>query len=448
MAKKIEYNKEKIWAKIEADQNRKRRKRLLPLFFLSGLAIVGFSIFSLLPPQQETTNVVNNLPHKGKEKMAFNSHESKVISEDIPTSGMPKEASTATAIKKETVNKINETPSTTTAILPKTTSSITQQASHYPQYTQPVTTSQSSFSSFHQQPSSIILSDTDAAIDNSDSALLKHLNLASLSDIATHTLALESKVELYKFPMLDRHSIVQNLSKSSTPLLKSTSLYLQNALFFSDHLSGGTTATQQAWNNSQSLNFGTSTTAGVEVLFSKNVFLRAGLGLSILSTTYRHDQVTLEEGISQNDTLVVYSNFVETGDRKTTTTTTRSIVKNNETYKVGVPIALGYTINRRNFDLKIMLQSTFNFYQKFSGVMNDESSTPLFNSAAQNDYFSEGISVDHSATILIGKTFSKRWGWNLGMNYAFSPSRNGQTSGLTNSNQGLGLVTGFSFNLR
>ncbi len=56
----------------------------------------------------------------------------------------------------------------------------------------------------------------------------------------------------------------------------------------------------------------------------------------------RYQTISIQENIIPNDTTEIYLNYIGKGDRKETTTTTRSIVKNNELYRLGIPLAIGW----------------------------------------------------------------------------------------------------------
>lgn len=97
-------------------------------------------------------------------------------------------------------------------------------------------------------------------------------------------------------------------------------------------------------------------------------------------------------------------------------------------------------------DFTLLLQSTFSYWQDFSGVMNDENRSPIFESAKQEAYFQNSWTSNYSTSFLITKNISKQLGINLGLAYALK-RKNNYNKILGINYHGLGISTGLTYSL-
>lgn len=439
MAKKIEYNKDRVWAKIEADQKKKRRRKIIPLFFIFGLSVVA-GAFLLLTWNHEKSESTVTISETGNastitsEALISNHSNDKPILNKVEKSTEPTEKIITTELKTVNLQKSNKAK-TQLPLSTRMSDAIYQHQTN----TSLLPSQSSSLTTFHNHSPSA----TNTATKQIEHTL--NIHLLPLSTIAAHSPSPLITGITLRTPFLPS-SPERTICKPRQTILKQKGLFFQNAFFPTGNTSGGVQDVRSEWDNSQSYNFASTSSVGVELTFSNNLFFRTGLDVSVISATYRHQIVTVEESVSENDTLVVYNNFVETGDRKATTTTTRTLVKNNEIYRFGIPLALGYSLQTKMVDIRLLYQARLNLIQRFSGIMNDGNNMSIFNTAEQRPYFHKGMTIDHSSSILLGKNIKGQWDLNVGLSFVFN-SKN-RTSGMDINTHGLGLVTGVTYNLK
>lgn len=434
MSKKLSFNKDRIWAGIESDQNRKRRKKILPYFIFLAIGLLFTTIMlpnheiqirtelSLDKEQEVLNKKVKSKPYSNsaegtnhtngnyiKPENGSQVEMSQVISEPKATTQTKTNSNTLTISKARSIPDISTSSNSTgpsTVLIRKThKSSLRQKPQSKPQ-----------LSSYNSLPTLV----TKPLYNN----LSPTLSLASIFNPETQ-ITTKQKI------CISKHQI-----------------YFQSSFYGSGFVKNGSIAQQNIWNASQTYNFGTASSAGLELQLSNKLLLRAGLEISIISNTYRYKVITVENNINPNDTIDIYENLVVLGDRNEITTNTRSIVKNNESYRIGVPLAIGYTLSTDVMDIKFLLQTTINYWQNFQGIMNDLDNFPVFDNESQNEYFTSSLSYNLSSSLLFSKSISKHLDFNLGLSYAPIRSSNDFTQDLEIGYRGLGVSTGLSYNLR
>ncbi len=430
MEKNIKFDKEKVWRAIEKDQSKKRRKKFL-FFYFFGFLLLSVGAFYLFfdstddllnekPKQVITQNILKD-PVKKEIVEILSSNENITILE-----------SNSKDIEKEKDSRIIQRKTKLSERVDHSEiSSLIRSENKFVTDQQAIT-----YSAIDKASTSIINKKIDRSVpkDNtvSSPSILDEISLSPL---------------IYEQDNFELNWDYLDLPEKQKPLiLTGKSIFIQSSLLFGETRISGDEIFSEVWNATQSLNFINSNSLGLELEFNNNLSLRSGLRLDIISMTYDHTQVDVEEGVVDNDTVSVYANRVITGNRNFTTLIDRRVVNHNNIYRVGLPLAIGYKIEGKKISLKLYGQSTLSYFQRFSGITSSQDLNHEFDQEYVNDtYFQNKWSLRLSGMILLEKQLSKSLKMNAGIELAFPESLLTSQEVFNLDYRGIGLSMGLSY---
>ena len=426
MEKKITFDKEKIWSAIEKDQKQKRKNRVIPFLLFAcamTLTILIYNFYlssknasegNVLLSYSETPNLDHDQTANNQTTVAtlnLKSAQQKAIS--LNTNSQP-------TISEEALSSISDISLSSDSF-------------------QSTTDTDNS----HQSPSQLLRPAEYPLLDIAKSQkkiILHPQSIQSLTPATLGSLANNNRIPL-------NTSLELNPSKLDKKRfhVANKSFFVNNSSFLTASANGDEQLLSK-WRESQTHNYSNTTNLGLEIRFASNFTIAAGLEIVVNSFTYRQTTITEEEIVLESDTVIIYNNFIKLGDRFATTTTTRRLVKNNEFYKIGIPVSIGYrwSINR-SVAIKSLLESKLNFWQNYNGIINDELGNPIFDASQQSAYFTRNISLRLSGSVQIEKAVTKHLNVKFGIKYTPGSPLLNEATPLHPYHSGIGISAGLSY---
>lgn len=176
----------------------------------------------------------------------------------------------------------------------------------------------------------------------------------------------------------------------------------------------GSEVWQAAKEESESFEFTTTTTIGLDWYFAKNTYLYTGLNDQIIQSRYDFTTVQTSTSFIESDSAIVYNLgnelAYEPGILEQTSTSRRSIIHNNTLHRLSILLGLGYTKSIGRFQLETRVGIQAQFMQEFKGITLDENtSLHIFNNRASNErYYSDRLRLGLNTALFVNYRFLPR----------------------------------------
>ncbi len=421
MEQNIKFDKEKVWANIELDQNKKRRKRLLPFFTVALFALVILFIVT-----KHNTSTQSQLTQG-----------SSVSNETTSTTSLEKNIKETTQHKsnqahpeKENKEKVSLNPKLNSKKIDKAAINNTNKESQLSKTNKTIPSAQKKTVASYVRPIQFEINPKQLI----EFYPIKKITFGDIRDQ-------DKIINLSTKFITESKDIKKPLFRKA-----SKSIFAQGSTIFSKFQDSNTL--ENSWTYAQGLNFISSNTFGIEWRLANNIIIRTGVNLELTSSTYDHTQYDIESGTIADDTISIYNNTIMTGSRLYTTEIERRIVSNNQLIRIGVPVALGYSIDRKSYKVNLLMQSTYSRFLKFTGVIANANQEHITDQDfIKDNYFTKKSSINMSGLVLLEKRINRHLTANTGLEFIISDKGLPIKTLTDRSFNGIGISIGLSYHL-
>ncbi len=184
---------------------------------------------------------------------------------------------------------------------------------------------------------------------------------------------------------------------------------LETALGVGDAVYEGPNAWKQAREDSESFEYASTSTVGLDWYFAEHWYAFAGLSYQLLRSRYQFTSSQTTVQAVASDSAVVYNfqlsgeQYYEPGVREETRTTRRFIIHNNALHRWSLPLGIGFTQPVGRFYLEARVGARVRVIQHFDGVALDETTQQhiLDNRLINERYYRDRPNLDLTASVLL-----------------------------------------------
>ena len=406
------WDRDKVWNNIEKELHKKKKRRgLLWLWFGSGslLAILLFILW--FSPGSNLMNT-KGLP-------ATSDH---LIERNIPKN----------RTAQKSISKDDEQPELIKPLLPnKMANQKAQQQAMKTPVSKPINIPEAlkantvaTKDQLKKEESLPMSNSTPTAVHPIEQALLPLPSQEEIKDqkAKIYFLAPPFNPIVYQWPLDQQKALARTAQHTTNP---TSAFYLR---FLSSFSMGnvqylGAENWKTAKERSESFEFASKSTIGLDWYFTKNSYLYSGLSYQIIRSRYDFTTTQTMTRLIESDSALVYDLgnelVYESGFLEETSTIRRSIIHNNTLRRFSIPLGLGYTKSIGRFQLEARAGIHFQWIQTFNGIALDENSNlHILNEQAINErYFSDHLKLGFNSAFLVNYQIKPRSSIFIGLQY-------------------------------
>jgi len=199
------------------------------------------------------------------------------------------------------------------------------------------------------------------------------------------------------------------LSSSAIAVDTTKSFYLRLQTTFStgNALHEGPQDWQQAKADSETFEYASTSTIGVDWQFAKKWYAFTGLSYQLIRSRYEYTSSQSTVRQIESDSAIIYQlngeEFYDAGTLQETRTTRRFIVHNNALHRFSIPLGIGFIHPLERLQLEARLGTRFQFIQRFDGIALEETTNQhlLYNDLINERYYPNSPSLDLTTALLL-----------------------------------------------
>jgi len=380
-----EWDRDKVWNNIERELRKKKRRRGFLLFWLgAGALLAVLAVLLWLTPNEP------QLANEPKKESSANFEADLDRSDSSLTQKSEAKVFSGSLLSKK--------QATTAQRENFTTGTLTNQSVN------PTETSDFVFTRKETADSSDSSTLPSSTTSPASSTVEADTSLQKVAD----RMAIFSPIDRLPMNILDKPAEVILLQKPTMPgAVLPLLLRLETTLSTGAVIYEGSEMWKQAKESSESFEYASTSTIGLDWYFAKNWYAFTGLSYQLIRTRYEFTSSQSTTRQIESDSAIIYQlngqSFYEPGILQETRTTRRFILHNNALHRLSIPLGIGFTQPIDRFQLEARIGTRFQFIQRFDGITLDEiTNQHLLNNDEINErYYQNNPSVDFTTALLL-----------------------------------------------